>query len=215
MDIVVNEYLTWELAEQASNAPEPIPCAKYFPEWWKNLRGDLRQYIPASGDHRNHTARLCHGLRGVSQLGYTIPLDSELHNGVTQGSWRYSQLHQEMLHGSQWAEKINDVYVWGKPRIIAFPWRAKMAPGWRLLMNDYPLEWENDFHCFTGYVEANHGSGFWGWEKPMDLAFNYYNVETVVIMKNQTQIASGSAVFSMIPIYDPDYVPKPYTAYPF
>jgi len=215
MDIVVNEYLTWERAEQASNAPEPIPCAKYFPEWWKNLRGDLREYISASGDHRNHTARLCHGLRGVSQLGYTIPLDGALHNGVTQGSWRYSQLLQEMLHGSRWAEKIDDAYVWDKPRIVAFPWRAKMAPGWRLLMNDYPLDWAEDFHCFTGFVEANHGSGFWGWEKPMDPAFNYYNVETVVIMKNQTRIASGSAVFSMVPIYDPDYIPKPYGSYPF
>jgi hypothetical protein len=49
----------------------------------------------------------------------------------------------------------------------------------------------------------------------MDLAFNYYNVETVVITKNQTQIESGSAVFSMVPVYDPDYVPKPYAAYPF
>lgn len=215
MDIVVNEYLTWERAEQADSAPVPIPCAKHFPEWWKNLRGDLRHYLPESGDHRNHTARLCHGLRGVSQLGYTIPLDAELHTNVTQGSWRYSRLLQEMLHGTIWAEKVNDEYVWGRPMILAWPWRAKMALGWRLLMNDYSLEWRNDFHCFTGFVEANHGSGFWGWNTPMDPAFNYYNVETVVIMKKQTQIVSGSAIFSMIPIYDPDYIPKPYTAYPF
>ena len=26
MDIVVNEYLTWERAEQADSAPAPIPC---------------------------------------------------------------------------------------------------------------------------------------------------------------------------------------------
>jgi hypothetical protein len=49
----------------------------------------------------------------------------------------------------------------------------------------------------------------------MDPAFNYYNVETVVITKDQTQIAPGSAVFSMIPVYDPDYTPKPYGPYPF
>ena len=215
MDIVVNEYLTWERAEQAEDAPEPIPCAKYFPNWWKNLRGDLREYIPASGDHRNHTARLCLGLRGVSQLGYTIPLDSNLHTGITRGSWRYTDLLQEMLHGTQWAEKVDDKYVWARPRIVAWPWRAKMPRGWRLMMNDYALDWNKNFHCFSGHVEANHGSGMWGWNKPMDPEFNYYNVETVVIMKNQTQIASGSAVFSMIPIYDPDYIPKPFTGYPF
>lgn len=215
MDIVVNEYLTWERAEQADSATAPIPCAKHFPAWWKNLSGDLRNYIPASGEHRNHTARLCHGLRGVSQLGYTIPLDSVLHNGITTGSWRYSRLLQEMLHGSQWAEKVNDTFVWGRPMILAWPWRAKMAPGWRLLINDYALDWKADFHCFTGYVEANHGSGFWGWSKPMDPEFNYYNVETVVIMKPQASLDTGTAIFSMIPIYDPEYIPKPYAAYPF
>lgn len=215
MEIKVNEYLTWERAEQAESAPEPVSCAKYFPEWWKNLRGDLRHYIPASGSHRNHTARLCHGLRGVSQLGYTVSLDADLHNGVTQGSWRDSKLLQEMLHGSPWAEKVNDEFVWDRPMILAWPWRAKMAPGWRMLMNDYPLEWHRDFHCFSGYVEANHGSGFWGWSQPQDPAFNYYNVETVVIMKPDACIPAGSSVFSMIPVFEPDYVPKPYGPYPF
>ncbi len=82
-------------------------------------------------------------------------------------------------------------------------------------MNDYPLEWRSDFHSFSGFVEANHGSGFWGWNTNMDPAFNYYNVETVVITQQQTQIAPGTAIFSMVPVYDPDYVPKPYAAYPF
>jgi hypothetical protein len=82
-------------------------------------------------------------------------------------------------------------------------------------MNDYPLGWRSDFHCFSGFVEANHGSGFWGWSTAMDPTFNYYNVETVVITKNQTQIAPGSVVFSMVPVYDPDYTPRPYAAYPF
>jgi len=84
-----------------------------------------------------------------------------------------------------------------------------------MLMNDYPLDWHSNFHCFTGCAEANHGSGFWGWNSPMDPAFNYYNVETVVIMKTQTRITTGSAVFSMVPVYDPDYVPRLYAGYPF
>ena len=214
MDIVVNEYLTWERAEQAESAPAPIPCSKYFPEWWKNLRGDLRHYLPESGDHRNHTVRMCLGLRGISQLGYTIPLDSELDCKITKGSWRYGELLQEMLHGTQWAEKINNEYVWERPRILAWPWRAKMPPGWRLLMNHYPLDWSPDFHCFSGYVEANHGSSFWSWPHEIDSNYNYYNVETVVITKNQVRIAPGSAVFSMIPIFEPDYVPGSFIKYP-
>jgi len=215
MDIVVNEYLTWERAEQAESAPEPVPCAQYFPEWWRNLRGDLRYYMPESGDHRNHTARLCHGLRGASQLGYTIPLDAELHNGASQGAWRHSWLLQEMLHGTMWAEQVDGEYTWARPMILAWPWRARMAPGWRLLMNNYALDWLPDFHCFTGHVDANHGSGFWGWSQPMDPAFNYYNVETVVIMKPGSTVSVGTAVFSMIPIHEPGYVPRPFTGYKF
>jgi hypothetical protein len=215
MDIVVNDYLTWERAEQADLASAPVSCAVHFPEWWKNLRGDLREYLPASGDHRNHTARLCLGLRGASQLGWTIPLDAVLHTGITQGTWRYGHLLQEMLHGTPWAQKVAGEYVWDRPMILAWPWRAKMAPGWRLLMNDYPLDWHQDFHCFTGYVDANHGSGFWGWSQEMHKEFNYYNVETVVIMKKQARINTGSAVFSMIPVYEPTYVPKTFTGYPF
>jgi hypothetical protein len=120
-----------------------------------------------------------------------------------------------MLHGTPWAEQVDIEYVWAKPMILAWPWRARMAPGWRLLMNDYPLDWHSGFHCFTGHVEANHGSGFWSWSQSMDPAFNYYNVETVIIMKPNATVASNTAVFSMIPIYDPGYVPRPVTGYPF
>jgi hypothetical protein len=120
-----------------------------------------------------------------------------------------------MLHGTLWAEQVNNEYVWARPMILAWPWRARMAPGWRLLMNNYSLDWSSDFHCFSGYVDANHGSGFWGWSQPMDPAFNYYNVETVVIMKPHSTVPAGSAVFSMIPIYEPNYVPRPFGGYPF
>jgi hypothetical protein len=120
-----------------------------------------------------------------------------------------------MLHGTPWAQKVDGEYVWDRPMILAWPWRAKMAPGWRLLMNDYPLDWHQDFHCFTGYVDANHGSGFWGWSQGLHKEFNYYNVETVVIMKKQARINAGSAVFSMVPVYEPAYVPKPFAGYPF
>lgn len=219
MDIVVNDYLTWQRAEQGELSSAPIACSQYFPDWWRNLRGDLRHYVAPSGDHRNHTARLCHGLRGTSQLGYTMVLDQALENTrIPQGakSWKYSWLQQEMLHGSCWAEKVNDQFVWGRPRILAWPWRARMAPGWRLLITAYHLDWNAQYHAFTGYVEANHGSGFWGWSQPQDPAYNYYNVETVFIMRADADtIPAGRSIFSMIPIYEPGYVPRPYAPYPF
>jgi hypothetical protein len=219
MDIVVNDYLTWQRAEQGETASAPIACSQYYPDWWKSLRGNLSHYVPESGNHRNHTARLCHGLRGTSQLGYTVALDQPLENTrVPQGekSWRHSWLMQEMLHGSQWAKKSNDEFVWARPRILAWPWRAKMAPGWRLLITAYNLDWSDQYHAFTGYVEANHGSGFWGWSQPQDPACNYYNVETVFIMRADADpIPAGKCIFSMVPVYEPDYVPRPYLPYPF
>ena len=216
--IVVSDYLTWERAEQASTATAPMPCAQYYPEWWKNLSGDIRKYLPASGDHRNHTARLCMGLRGSSQLGWCVPLDVSLMPGrfLSSVNLRQQQLLQEMLHGSQFAEKDDQGYVWDQPRILAFPWRARMAPGWRLLMTVYPLDWSTDWHAFTGMAEANHGSGFWGWSTPMDPDYHYYNVETVVVLRRNAQaIQPGRVIFAMVPVYQPDYVPAGPVRYPF
>lgn len=219
MEIVVNEHLTWQRAEQANNCPEPIACSRYFPEWWKNLRGDLRSYMPESGDHANHTARMCLGLRGISQLGYTIPLTADMDQAMPVSAtrhWRYGWLLQEMLHGSPWAEITDGEYVWGRPRIIAWPWRAKMAPGWRMLVNDYPLAWSSDWHCFSGYVEANHPSSIWGWEEEMEPEYNYYNLETVIIMRNKNfRIAKDTALCSFVPIFEPNYQPKDHKGYPF
>ena len=48
----------------------------------------------------------------------------------------------------------------------------------------------------------------------IDSNYNYYNVETVIITKNQARVAPGSAVFSMIPIYEPGYVPGAFVKYP-
>ena len=219
MEIIVNEYLTWERAEQANDCPEPMPCSKFFPEWWRNLKGDLRSYLPESGEHANHTARMCLGLRGVSQLGYTLPLTADMDNFFPASAtkhWRYGWLLQEMLHGSCWAEKNNDDYVWGQPRIVAWPWRAKMAPGWRMMVNDYPLAWSRDWHNFSGYVEASHSSSLWGWEEEMDPDYNYYNLETVLIMRNcEMKIPTDTAVCSFVPVYEPGYIPKQSRGYPF
>lgn len=219
MEIEVTDYLTWQQAQQANNCPPPIHNGKYFPEWWKNLRGDLRHYLPQSGDHRNHTARMCFGLRGISQLGYTMPLTSDLANSFPASAtrhWRYSQLQQEMLHGSCWAEKNQDQYVWGQPIILSWPWRAKMAQNWRLLITAYHLDWSPHWHNFSGYVEANQPTSMWGYDEPLDPDYNYYNLETVLILRNgHTVIPANTAICSFIPVYEPGYEPKPIGGYPF
>jgi hypothetical protein len=91
-----------------------------------------------------------------------------------------------------------------------------MAPGWRMLVNDYPMAWSPDWHSFSGYVEANHSSSLWGWEQEMDPGYNYYNLETVIIMRNQSMsIATDTALCSFVPIYEPGYTPRAYRGYPF
>ncbi len=227
------DYLTWESCADPRfdfYCPPPKPLHKFLPEWFKNLRGNIREYLP-EGFGADHTLRHCLGFRGLLDIGYSIALPVDV--GGWQTHFASGNLHPEMLHGTPWADKPGtpdggwiDPTEHSKGRdfspykyrikLLFWPWRAKMAPGWRLLMTAYTLDWRRDLHAFTGYVEANHGSNFWGWSEPMDPTFNYYNVETVVIMQAGAEpVPAGQCIFSMIPVYEPGYVPRPYAPYPF
>jgi len=133
------------------------------------------------------------------------------------------ELHPEMLHGSVWTEKdTNGNYRW-TIILMSWPWRAQMAPGWRLMMTAHPFDWSRNWHAFTGCVDANYLhdekniNSFWNFEYPIESEFSYYNVETVVAVDAQhLEIPAGVSLFSMLPMWDPDYRPrkrKPYPVY--
>lgn len=221
IEIKENQYLTWEYSTdpgiQYLNCTAPSPVKNYLPQWVKDLKGNIQEYLP-EGFGQQHTVRHCLGFRGLVNIGYTIPLPETIDEYDTFFS--RGHLHPEMLHGTMWANKTVDGTPWTKNdsspyeyrlRLLFWPWRAKMSPGWRLIIFPYLLDWNSDWYEFSGAVEPNiHvvnntgiGSGL-KWSQPIDPAYNYYNIETVVAFKRTAEIQKGTVIFCAIPMFDPD-----------
>ena len=223
--VQVNDYLTWEYSSdpdiQYLNCPAPAPVKNFLPEWVRNLKGNLKEYLP-EGFGLQHTIRHCLGFRGLLNIGYTIPLPETIDGYDTYFS--RGHLHPEMLHGTDWANKGDNPWIQidsrGLPdsspyeyqfRLMFWPWRARMAPGWRLLILPYLLDWNKNWHEFAGAVEPNYevhndtsiGSGL-KWNTPIDKMYNYYNLETVMALRRGTVIKKGTVTFCAIPYYDPE-----------
>jgi hypothetical protein len=90
-----------------------------------------------------------------------------------------------------------------------------MAPGWRLLILPYLMDWNTDWQEFAGMVEPNydiqHGSCIGSalkWTQPIDTAYNYYNLETVLAVRRDRHLEKGTVTFAAVPYYDPDMEQK-------
>lgn len=245
MQITINEYLTWERAVLPDSVtehvcPMPITMQESRPDWFRHLPGNLQQAelpyqssddLSKLNSHRWRSVKFCEGIKGVRKLGYTIPLPAPVNNArhadTKSKGWAEANLHPEMLHGTCWAE--NDGagnYAWTF-KIMGFPWRARLATGWRLAVQAYPLDWSREWFCFSGCVDScyrispdGHDIGsFWHWEEPIDPDYNYFNVETVVALNAKKPlfteiIPAGTCLFSLIPVYDPYYKPTEFKGYP-
>ena len=217
---------------------QPVPVKSCLPDWYINLRANLKTLDPATVSqdrdilqaHGYRSAKLCLGLRGIRTVGWTIPLTHDMtcpaqypcHDGNV--GRQEITLHPAMLHGSGFDTKHADqTYEW-QLRIVSFPWRAVMASGWRMLITAHPLTWSNDWFCFSGCVDANYKhdgvniNNFWNFAYPIDPNLNYYNIEIVVAIRtdcNRTVTApAGTCLFSLVPIYDPDYQPAKFKKFP-
>lgn len=219
MEIKVNDYLTWEYSTdpdiQYLNCPAPLPIKNFLPQWFKDLKGNILEYLP-DGFADQHTIRHCLGFRGLINIGYTIPLPETL-DGFDSYFSR-GRLHPEMIHGTQWANKheqpqaIDDYSLYEyRLRLLHWPWRAKMPRGWKLLILPYLLDWNKDWYGFAGAVEPNYamnaprtniGSGL-KWTSPIDLEYNYYNLETVIAYKRQVTVNKDTVTFCAVPLFDP------------
>jgi hypothetical protein len=208
MEIQANSILTWQRSSDASAdlCPDPVPIQTVIPNWFKSLKGNFGHY--SNNSDYVHTARHCLGLRGAMNLGWTIPWQSGFIRGVP--------LHAEQLHGSIWAEKLDQDYKWHM-HIMCWPWRARLPRGWRLLMAAHPLVWSQDWFAFAGCVDSNyhvidqHNVGlFWNYDYTIDQDYCYFNIENVMAFRQRDgydAIPPGTPIFSAIPVYDPDYEP--------
>lgn len=227
-DIQVTDYLTWEYCNdpdiQYLNCPAPSAMRNHMPEWFKNLKAKKPEIVLGDGTGRpfaeNQTIRNCLGFRGLANLGYTIPLPETLDGYDTYFS--RGRLHPAMISGTIWANKGDrpwthddaSLYEY-RLRLLHWPWRARMARGWRLLILPYLLDWNQDWNEFSGTVEPNYdicyGTGIGvglKWTQPIDTAYNYYNLETVIAYKRTVTVPKGTLTFCAVPLFDPELLAK-------
>lgn len=223
-DIRATDYLTWEYCHdpdiQYLECAPPSPMKNFLPNWFKDLKGDIRSYMP-EGFADDHTIRHCLGFRGILNLGYTIALPETLDGYDTYFS--RGRLHPEMIHGTKWANKGTEpwcdddfsLYEY-RFKLLHWPWRAKMSPGWRLIILPYLLDWPDGWNEFAGAVEPNYvitqdGTGIGHglkWTQPVDLGYNYYNLETVMAFRRSIIVPKGTVTFCALPYYDPSLLAK-------
>lgn len=217
----VTDYLTWEYSHdpeiQYLNCPAPTPMRKHMPKWFKNQKARKDEVTFAE----QQTIRNCLGFRGLASIGYTIPLPETLTGDDTYFS--RGRLHAAMMYGTQFANCPGG--PWKEPngtvdyspyeyrfKLLYWPWRARMAPGWRMLILPYLLDWNQDWNEFAGTVEPTYNVATDGcgvghgmkWNIPVDTEYNYYNLETVVAFKRTTVVPAGTVTFTAVPLYDPE-----------
>jgi hypothetical protein len=218
--IQVNDYLTWEYCTDPSiqylNCEPPMSMRNHMPDWFKQQKARKAEIDIAD----QQTIRNCLGFRGLATVGYTIPLPEELTGYDTYFS--RGRLHPEMLSGTRWANK--GIVPWDshdpslyeyRIKLLHWPWRARMAAGWRLLILPYLLDWADDWQEFAGTVEPNYdvqhgtsiGSGL-KWTQSIDHNYNYYNLETVIAFRRSVTVAKGTVTFCAVPLYDPELAEK-------
>lgn len=239
--VKVNDYLTWESCADDRfdfDCPPPVPIVRHLPDWIKNLRGNLQEYLP-EGFGSNSTYRHCLGFRGLLDIAYTMPLPVNV--GGEQTHFSSGNLHPEMIHDTPFADKpgvpeggwedpmgYNLIVDNGVPmgynngrdyspyryriKLLFWPWRAKMTPGWRLMIIPNPWIWPTEWQAFAGAPRPNWrpnkdntGLGEANiWQLPLEPGYNYINIETVLAVKRTHVIPAGTVTFWAIPVYSPD-----------
>ena len=218
--IEATPYLTWEYCTdpeiQYLDCPAPEPMRNHIPNWFKQLKAKRDEVTFAE----NQTIRNCLGFRGLASIGYTIPLPEDLDGFDTYFS--RGRIQPAMIEGTifanqgdkPWVDDDISLYEY-RFKLLNYPWRAKMAKGWRLLILPYLLDWNNDWNEFAGIVEPNydvqHGRQIGSslkWTIPIDTVYNYYNLETVIAFKRIMQVKKGTLTFCAVPLFDPELFDK-------
>ena len=225
--VEATSYLTWESCEDSRfdfECAPPEPLHNFLPEWFKNLRGNITEYLP-EGFGADHTIRHCVGFRGLLDIGYAMPLPVPV--GGWQTHFASGNLHPEMMHGTPWADCPGTPQGgWHDPtetstgrdfspyryrmKLLFWPWRAKMAPGWRMMILPNPWEWSPHWQAFAGAPRANYqinnsntGLGNYStWSIPIDPSYNYFNIETVLAVHREHVIPAGTVTFWAVPVYE-------------
>ena len=179
-----------------------------MPEWYKNLRGDLTKY--RSDEWRNNkTIRHCQGIQGLTRLSFTIPMPFDMTEQENVLSRRI--LVTEMVHGTVWDQRDQQGNNLWNILAIFWPWRARVSKGYRILVTEHGLDWNPDYHTFSGATPPNHNpnpekNGFgnmYQWEQKTDTdQYNYFNIETITALRAGKTLKKDDLVFSLLILKD-------------
>jgi hypothetical protein len=147
-------------------------------------------------------------------IGYTMPLPEIIGGG--DSAFSTGRLHPEMVHGTKWAKQGGGPWADAtsttgfdpspyqyRIRLLHWPWRAKMAPGWQMLTLPNLWDWSEDFNTFSGAQSANLESSACIYSIPIDPTYSYYNIETVMAIRRDQVVPAGAITFCLVPIYQP------------
>jgi hypothetical protein len=205
-DISLSPYNDALLTSQKQKTAWQIFYENVKDQSWPNC--DTEQDFDLLPDHVKQECQHTHGYAPQSQTKYVM---SQVKTNL---------LHPEMLHGTMWAEKKQQGQFNWQIAILSWPWRAKLPKGWRLLLIPNQFDWSPDYRVFVGCVDANYQvngnniGNFWDFEYTIDQDHNYFNIETVIAVTPGKIIPKGTTLFSMVPVYDPDYVPHTHKTFP-
>jgi hypothetical protein len=215
--MITNKDITWEFLDKLDEWPkdlaiqEPVPVLQAMPDWFKNLKGNIKEYF-ADGFGRDNTARHCLGLRELAHIGYTCatPIDIRS-NDYDASPWGGLNFHPYVLHGTKWANAINNTsidehlhnYEWNL-RLLKWPWRAKLPKGHKLLITSYMLSWSDDWFAFAGGIPSLKKGDNRAQTCSIELEdnFDYFNLEQVIAIRTGYKIQKGTYIFTVIPLKD-------------
>ena len=195
--------------------PEPKPAVKNMPDWFKRLEPQFYHQSsseefahgrrnPVTGDKKTMTAKRCFPLIDAMSLGYTIPLQADVHiksnhdNTVIQysgykGSFPIIESHSIGQIGGHNGIVKNT----GTPLKFINHWIIKTAPGWSTLFISPINHFDSPFTCLGGMVDTD--------KYPKEV-----NFPAIWHHKNfDAPIPAGTPLVTAIPIKRDSYDKKP------
>lgn len=147
--------------------PEPTPAIKNLPKWYKNLSSECIK--TENGIIRDNfgapamSAKMCLPMLDAMNLGFTIPLCSDLRIKSNHDNSQIMVLHNQNIKYKPYdfhtKEQVGGKGIIKQKQgdILKFnnPWIIKTAPGWSTLFIPPLNNFDNPFTAFAGVVDTD------------------------------------------------------------
>jgi hypothetical protein len=136
--------------------PDPIPASKATPKWYRKMTHD----VDDSG--MLGTIKRCLPFKDAMDMGYIIPLWTDIKVSHTEGSLDLSYKHEVLnpTFGDHLYEQIRGCPVaettYGRnPMKLYNPWVIKTPPGWSCMFIQPINHFDSKFNIITGVVDTD------------------------------------------------------------